>query len=71
MAVCCECCVVWYRILRRADHPSRGVLRQSIPATGPIVAPRVGRGIALLFHDHGTRRGEWSAARPCRTLRPR
>ena len=24
------------------------------------------RGIALLFHDHGTRRGEWSAA----TLRP-
>ena len=22
------------------------------------------RGIALLFHDRGTRRGEWSAARP-------
>jgi hypothetical protein len=24
----------------------------------------VGRGIALLSHDLGTRRGEWSAARP-------
>ena len=32
---------------------------------------RVGRGIALLFHDRGTRRGEWSAARPGRTLPPR
>jgi len=28
------------------------------------VALRVGRGIALLYHDRGTRRGEWSAARP-------
>ena len=36
----------------------------------PGVAQRVGRGIALLFHDGGTRRGEWSAARPCRTLPP-
>jgi hypothetical protein len=26
------------------------------------VAQRVGRGIALLFLDRGTRRGEWSAA---------
>jgi len=33
----------------------------------PGVAQRVGRGIALLFHDRGTRRGEWSAARPGRT----
>ena len=32
------------------------------------VAQRVGRGIALLFHDCGTRRGEWSAARAGRTL---
>ena len=31
---------------------------------------RVGRGIALRFHDRGTRRGEWSAARPGRTLPP-
>jgi len=36
----------------------------------PGVAQRVGRGIALLFHDRGTRRGEWSAARPSRTLPP-
>jgi len=35
------------------------------------VAQRVGRGIALLFHDRGTRRGEWSAAAgPGRTLPP-
>ena len=34
----------------------------------PGVAQRVGRGIALLFLDRGTRRGEWSAARPSRTL---
>jgi len=34
------------------------------------VAQRVGRGIALLFHDRGTRRGERSAARPGRTLPP-
>ena len=38
----------------------------------PALAQRVGRGIALLFHDCGTRRGgEWSAARPNRTLPPR
>ena len=36
----------------------------------PSVAQRVGRGIALLFHALGTRRGEWSAARPGRTLPP-
>jgi hypothetical protein len=35
----------------------------------PGVAQRMGRGIALLFHDRGTRKGvEWSAARPGRTL---
>ena len=34
------------------------------------VAQRVGRGIALLFLDRGTKRGEWSAARPGRTLPP-
>ena len=31
---------------------------------------RVGRGIALLFHDHGNRRSEWSAARSSRPLPP-
>ena len=36
----------------------------------PGVAQRMGRGIALLFHDRGTRRGEWSAARPGRILPP-
>ena len=41
-----------------------------VPVTGPVVAQRVGRGIALLFHDHGTRRGEWSAARSGRTFSP-
>ena len=34
------------------------------------VAQKVGRGIALLFQDRGTRRGESSAARPGRTLPP-
>jgi len=34
----------------------------------PGVAHMVGRGIAILFHDRGTRRGEWSAARSGRTL---
>jgi len=34
----------------------------------PGVAQKVGRGIALLFHDRATRRGERSAACPCRTL---
>ena len=34
------------------------------------MAQRMGRGIALLFHDRGTRRGEWSAARSGRTLPP-
>jgi len=36
----------------------------------PGVAQREGRGIALLFYDRNTRRGEWSAARPGRTLPP-
>jgi len=34
----------------------------------PGVAQRVGRGIAVLFHDRSTRRGELSAARGSRTL---
>ena len=31
-------------------------------------AHRGSRGIAILFLDHGTRRGEWSASRPGRSL---
>jgi len=34
------------------------------------MALRMGRDIALLFHGCGTRRGEWSAAGPGRTLPP-
>ena len=34
------------------------------------MAQRVGRGIALLFHDRGTRTGEWSAVCPGRTSPP-
>ena len=41
--------------------------RYSDPVTGQVVAQMVGRVMALLFHDRGTRRGEWSAARPGRT----
>ena len=48
----------------------RYLSRKSLPVTGPIVTQRVGRNIALPFHDHGTRRGEWSAARPGRILPP-
>jgi len=33
-------------------------------------AHRGSRGIALFFHDHGTRRGEGSASRPGRSLPP-
>jgi len=36
----------------------------------PGVAQRVGRNIALLFHDAVLEGGEWSAARPGRTLPP-
>ena len=34
------------------------------------MAQRVGIGLTLLFHDRGTRSGEWSVARPGRTLPP-
>ena len=34
------------------------------------MAQRVGRGIALLFHDVALEGGEWSEARPGRTLSP-
>jgi len=34
------------------------------------LAQRVGRDIALIFHDRGTRRGKWSAVRSGRTLPP-
>ena len=37
--------------------------------TGPM-AHRGSRGIALVFPDHGNRRGEGSASRPGRSLPP-
>ena len=40
------------------------------PRYRPGVAQRAGRGIALLFHDRGTRRGDWLASRLGRTLPP-
>jgi hypothetical protein len=33
------------------------IKRYSNPVTGPVVAQRVGGGIALLLHDLGSRRG--------------
>jgi hypothetical protein len=38
--------------------------------TGRTADGTGGKDIALLFHDHGTRRGEGSASRPCRFLLP-
>jgi len=54
------------------NHRQKGKVH---PCTGtkalyrPYV-PYGNRGIALLFLDHGTRRGEGSASRPGRTLPP-
>jgi len=49
-----------------------GVKKEKFSRYRPGVAQRVGRGIALLFREGGTRRGggEWLAARPGRTLLP-
>ena len=41
-----------------------------VPGTGPVVAQRLGGGIALLFMTTALEGGEWSAARPGRTLPP-
>ena len=55
----------------RPIYGSLGVKRLNWSLYRSGVAQRVGRGIALLFHDRGTRRwGEWSAARLGRTLPP-
>ena len=54
------------------DFGSLAVLKKRVKFSRyrPGVTQRVGRGIALLFHDRGTKGGEWSAARPGRTLPP-
>ena len=36
---------------------SVALVKGSVPFADPVVAQRVGRGIALLFHDHGIRMG--------------
>ena len=45
-----------------------GVCKLKLSSYRPGATQRVGRGIALFIHDRGTRRGEWPAARPGRTL---
>jgi len=40
-----------------AANKGKGKGKGSVPVTGPVVAQRLGRGVALLFHDHSTRRG--------------
>jgi hypothetical protein len=35
---------------------SLSLKKKSVPVTGPVIAQRAGIDIALLFHDHGTRR---------------
>ena len=52
----------WWRNLMTKNHlEDLGVVgriilyRVCVPITGPVVAQRVSRGIALLFHDRGTR----------------
>jgi hypothetical protein len=49
--------------LRSVSHSYILIFRSKVkwPLYRPGVAQRVGRGIALLFHDHGTRRG-WVAS---------
>ena len=45
-------------------------LVQALRLCSGRTARRGSRGIALPFHDHGTRRGEGSASRPGRSLPP-
>jgi hypothetical protein len=57
------------------NHPSggksnHGTVKGKVTRYRLGVVQRVGRGLALLFHDYDTRRGGWSPARPGRTLPP-
>jgi len=53
-----------------ANRPTVNIVKVKCSRYRPGVAQGVGRDIALLFHDRGTRRGEWSAALPVCTLPP-
>jgi hypothetical protein len=46
------------------------ILVQALRLCTDCTAHRRSRGIALLFHDHGTRWGEESELHPCRSLPP-
>ena len=61
---------------KTVDHkylhfPSKKGKCKVIPVTGPVVAQRVGRGIALLLHDRGTRSGRVVSSTPCPHFTPR
>jgi hypothetical protein len=43
MSVCCKCCVVRYRSVRRTDHWPRGLFPSMVHPVSVIVKPREGR----------------------------
>jgi len=57
-------------VLMGKRYKVKCTLVQALRLCTGCTAYRGSRGIALLFLDHGTRRGEWSAARPGRSLPP-
>jgi hypothetical protein len=67
---------VWLTLLTnlyqniRQEYKVKCTLVQALRLCTGRTAHRGRRGIALLFFDHGTRRGEGSASRPGRTLPP-
>ena len=56
---------------RTAHRGSNGTLVQALGLCTGRTTHRGSRGIALLYLDHGTRRGEGSVSRPGRSLPPR
>jgi len=64
---CCDAAIVqsncnsWFVIYKRYNFAftevTKYIYKGKVIPLQPGVAQRVGRGIALLFHDHGTRRG--------------
>ena len=61
-------CSVWVNSLIKVKVNC--TLVQALRLCTSRTAHRGSRGIALPFHDHGTRRGEGSASRPGRSLPP-
>ena len=56
--------------LRTATGIFMNKVKVKVPITGPVVAQNLGRGIALLFHDSGTRSGWVVSSTPRPTLPP-